>query len=126
MVRIGDPIQKTGLLNIQSEPTGAGIYLDNEYKGITPVSLRNIPSGERNLLLRKEGYADYISRIQIVEDQTISIAAVLNPMTRAPEPVITAAMAEAPLPSPTRAGSEGVIFILSIIGGMIFLSLKRE
>ena len=43
-------------LEIQSDPDGAAVYLDNTYVGTTPIVLTRIARGRYRLTLMKEGY----------------------------------------------------------------------
>lgn len=51
-------------INISSEPIGASIYIDGEYKGSTPFK-STLPVGEHAIILKKEGYRDYETNILI-------------------------------------------------------------
>ena len=51
-------------INISSEPIGASIYIDGEYKGATPFQ-STLPVGEHTIILKKEGYRDYETNILI-------------------------------------------------------------
>ena len=51
-------------INISSEPTGASIYIDGDYKGATPFK-STLPVGEHVIILKKEGYRDYETNILI-------------------------------------------------------------
>jgi hypothetical protein len=41
---------------IRSEPPGARVFIDAEEKGVTPYAVRFTFYGEREVVLRKEGY----------------------------------------------------------------------
>ena len=70
-------IHEKGSLKI-SVPTGADIYLDDEYKGKTPVTLTDIPTGPYILVIKKFGYADYSQNIQIKTDEISEVSASMN------------------------------------------------
>lgn len=46
---------ETGL-EIRSNPSNAGVYLDNRYMGVTPLILEDVDTGNHKLTLQKEGY----------------------------------------------------------------------
>ena len=52
-------------LNITSYPSGASIYLDDSYKGLTPANLKNIEAGKYDLELRKAGYKNLSEKIKV-------------------------------------------------------------
>ncbi len=64
-----------GFLLVKTEPAGAGIFVDSltNYLGDTPKSL-TINSGVHSLLLRKQGYQDNMSTINVVSGQAITVS----------------------------------------------------
>lgn len=125
MVRTGERYQKAGTLSLQSEPSGASVYLDNEYRGISPVVLSGISAAEHTLLVRKEGFSDYISRVLIPDKQTVSISAVLSPVevprTQAP---VTSSV-ESPAPVPTKSGIWSGLTCIAVILCALFMVRRR-
>jgi len=62
-----------GTIVIQSSPATANIYLDNLVKGVTPLTINNVPNGAHVVLLRLYGYQDSSSTINVLGDtQTIN------------------------------------------------------
>ncbi|MBP2133053.1 hypothetical protein J2128_000974 [Methanomicrobium sp. W14] len=47
----------TGTLEISSSPTKANVYIDNQYKGITPLTL-SLDAGQYSVTFRLTGYTD--------------------------------------------------------------------
>ncbi len=43
-------------LSIKSDPMGAGVYLNSEFRGVTPTVIYNLLPGEYQLELRHDGY----------------------------------------------------------------------
>ena len=70
----------TGNLNITSIPSGADIYLNDEYRGISPLKLQYLDAGNYFLKLQMEGYQDYLSKIEVQHDYTTEIAKALEPI----------------------------------------------
>ncbi len=60
---------KTGTLSVTSSPTGAKVYINDNYKGITPLNL-NLNSGGYNLKLSKDGYMDCKTSFSISQGET--------------------------------------------------------
>ncbi|PWR75106.1 PEGA domain-containing protein [Methanospirillum stamsii] len=124
MVRIGETYSKSGSISVQSEPSGAGVYLDNEYRGVSPVVLSTVSAGTHSLLVRKEGYTDYVCKVDISQKQAVSISAVLSPAPPLTQ-VITPNPTQPPQPEPTRAGlSGGILCIALLIGGILVLKSR--
>ena len=52
-------------LTLNSQPSGAFVYLDNEYLGVTPLEGVEIDAGEYSLRLTKEGYNDEVEAFSV-------------------------------------------------------------
>jgi len=73
----------TGALYVSSTPAGSSIYLDNVFKGTTPLKLENIPIGTYNLTIHTSGYDDWQTSVLIKSSETTSLSAVLTPTPKA-------------------------------------------
>ena len=73
----------TGSILVESSPGLAEVYIGEEYRGDTPVSLYNLPVGEYEITIRKEGYADFKKTTRIKAGRTEEINADLGPMAAA-------------------------------------------
>lgn len=62
------PTPTIGSITITSNPTGASIFLDNAIKGITPLTLKDVPNGAHVVLLRYNGYQDYSTSVTVLGD----------------------------------------------------------
>lgn len=56
---------RTGSLEVQSTPQNVQVYLDDLYKGITPVILNDVSSGDHMVILKLDGYQDWSSPVTI-------------------------------------------------------------
>jgi len=70
-------------VSITSNPTGAGVYINDEYKGVTPLKVTLYPKANYSvyhLKLKKEGYEDVARGIQKtdVKDNNIAIELARN------------------------------------------------
>jgi len=54
-----------GELKVTSNPGKATVLLDDEYKGETPITISRISEGYHILVVRKEGYLDYETTLEI-------------------------------------------------------------
>ena len=87
----------TGALDIESSPGLAQVYIGEEYKGDTPVSLYNLPVGSYEITIRKEGYADFKKTAEVKVGRTEEIdAALKQPAETKPETKKTAKEMEKP------------------------------
>lgn len=69
--QIGKPIETeeesvgSGFVEVKTSPSDAEIYIDDEYKGVSPATIYNVPIGPRNILIKKEGYQQFQDIINI-------------------------------------------------------------
>ena len=80
-----------GGLSVSSTPSAANVFLDNNFIGITPLTINEVGAGSHLLTLKEEGYQDYSTTIQVNTGATSTVAAVLlatTPTPRSPLPVI--------------------------------------
>ena len=75
------PEEKTGVIQITSTPSGAEAYLDSEYHGTTPVTLRAVPAGNHTVEIRERGYTNWSSVITVPSGGTVPVSASLVPIT---------------------------------------------
>ncbi|MFQ6057068.1 MAG: PEGA domain-containing protein, partial [Methanosarcinales archaeon] len=71
----------SGSLSISSIPSGANVYVDENYKGTTPLSVDNVLSGSHTVKVTKVGYNDEIKAVSVGAGQTINLDIVLIPQT---------------------------------------------
>lgn len=67
-----------GSVYIQSNPSGASIYLDSVYKGVTVKTIDNLPPGTYKLVLQKSGYRPWSDTITITAGKTTNEYATLS------------------------------------------------
>lgn len=77
-----------GTLELTSSPTGAEIYLDNQYRGTTPSTIAGVEPGTHTLEYRMNGYSSWSSAIT-VPSGTSNYFAALEAVTVTPTPVGT-------------------------------------
>ncbi|MCQ8893589.1 MAG: PEGA domain-containing protein [Methanolinea sp.] len=63
----------TGSLTVKTLPSGALIYLDNQPKGTTPATISNIPAGDHELKLIKQGYKTSVRTVRIQSGITTTL-----------------------------------------------------
>ena len=72
---------KTGTIDVSSSPQGAEVYLDNQYKGTTPVIITDVSSGEHIIELRSRDFQTWRAKGTVVEGETEKISASLVPIS---------------------------------------------
>ena len=83
------PTPAFGSIVVTSTPPGANVYLDNAYKGFTPLTLDAVPNGNHIVVIRLDGYEE-ASRSTVVMGDMQPVNAVLNiAATRNPTPSTT-------------------------------------
>ena len=72
------PIPVFGKADINSSPAMADIYIDGKKYGQTPQLVTDLPVGQHQLRITKQGFRDYSSLLDIKEDETASLTAQLE------------------------------------------------
>jgi hypothetical protein len=71
------PVTSAGSIAVTSSPSGAEIYVDNAYKGITPLTIDGIAAGSHTVMLAHSGYSDWTTTVQVGAGSTASVSASL-------------------------------------------------
>ncbi|MFA4876312.1 MAG: PEGA domain-containing protein [Methanoregula sp.] len=85
-VPIGAAPPQTGSLNVYSNPAGAGIYLDGNYLGLSPLTINDIPLGSHTLTATKNGYQDLTQTVTVTSGSS-DIPLTLVPVNSDPDPL---------------------------------------
>jgi hypothetical protein len=72
--------EKTGTVKITSSPSGAEVYLDNEYHGTTPGTISAVPTGNHTVEIRENAYNDWFQNITVTSGSTTSVSTTLIPV----------------------------------------------
>jgi hypothetical protein len=76
------PIPTTGAITVFSSPTGAEIYLDNNYEGRTLHTITDVLPGYHTIRLCLEGYRDWSTTVLVTAGDTTPVQATLTPIPR--------------------------------------------
>jgi PEGA domain/IPT/TIG domain len=123
------PIPANGSITVSSIPSGANVYLDNEYKGLTPLTVKNVENGNHILLVRYTGYQDWTQNVAVLGNtQAFSARLVVIPATTTA--AITAATVTTTIPAPvatarTTAPLGIELGIIATIGAAVLLTKRR-
>ncbi|HJJ48405.1 MAG TPA: PEGA domain-containing protein [Methanocorpusculum sp.] len=66
-----------GYLSVNSNPSGADVYIDNCYRGTTPLTLY-LSSGTYDVLIKKPDYKPYSSTVSVKDGKTSTLSANLQ------------------------------------------------
>lgn len=55
----------TGGVAVTSSPSGASVYLDGEFRGVTPLNINDAAAGSHNLLVTLKGYDNNQQKITV-------------------------------------------------------------
>ncbi|MCK5768207.1 MAG: PEGA domain-containing protein, partial [Candidatus Atribacteria bacterium] len=69
-----------GRIVVNSNPPASKVYLDDIYRGRTPISLDTINVGYHYIKLTKPGYVDWIKKVHVYSSKTINVSADLAPL----------------------------------------------
>jgi hypothetical protein len=69
------PTRAYGSITVMSSPSGADIYIDNVYKGLSPAVFDALPNGNHVVLIKMDGYQDLTKNVTVTADnQTVHAA----------------------------------------------------
>ncbi|MCK9580751.1 MAG: PEGA domain-containing protein [Methanoregula sp.] len=75
------PVSTTGGLTVSSTPAGANVFLDNQFIGITPITLDTVTTGTHTVTIRADGYQEYSATTPVNAGATSTVSAALLPAT---------------------------------------------
>ena len=122
-------ILTTGSLDFKSAPSGANIYIDSIYMGVTPVVVSELPEGSYQIRLAKSGYDDYTRTASVTAGGTTTISATLISKLIYPiePPSIAALSGVSPTGEPfTTLWWLPVVAIVLLVGGFIYARKRRS
>ncbi|MEI7856292.1 MAG: PEGA domain-containing protein [Methanomicrobiales archaeon] len=75
---LSGPDSQKDTISLTSSPSGSEVYLDNQYRGTTPVTIPDVVSGTHTLEFRHAGYKSWSSSITVTSG-TSNYYAALTP-----------------------------------------------
>ena len=103
-LRVGTPTPTSpagsGSLAVSSNPSGAQVFLDNVYEGITPLTIPSVQDGSHTILIKQPGYADWQVTETIRSGQVTQVDATLSPL---------------PTPTPAGTAMPGLLVVLGLV-----------
>lgn len=109
------PVPATGSLALSSNPPGALVYLDDTYRGITPLTLSGLSAGSHDLTITRDGYDEYSAPITITAGKTTTHAILMSPVSSGPGD-------DKDYPENRDSGNTGTVTVSTIpAGAAVFL-----
>ncbi len=66
--------QKTGMIFLETKPTGVNVYLNNELVGTkTPLRLKDLAANKYTLRIEQAGFQKWEKEVEVVDGQTVEI-----------------------------------------------------
>jgi hypothetical protein len=109
-----------GGLTISSDPSGAGVWVDGEPQGTTPLDLTNVSAGEHSIEITKEGYLPAVVNTTVNEGQNTTVAETLLPETTTVPSTLPTAPPATSIPFPLLAP------LLGSGAGLLLRSVRRK
>ena len=103
------PKQTTGSISVTSSPLGAEVYVDNVFRGLSPLTVDGLTPGSYAVALKLIGYENWQSPANVAAGQTAQISASLLP---------TPDTTPAPTPTP---GPSPVLMVITLVGAALIL-----
>lgn len=129
---------KVGSIEITSSPSGAKIYLDSTYEGITPSTLDDVSLGSHKIVISKTGYEEWSGLVTIKAGITVTVDTDLNEIQTATVPTVTptavktslkVTTVKVPTPWPTGTATQASPvepFVILGAAGLGFVILKKR
>ncbi|MDD1668873.1 MAG: PEGA domain-containing protein, partial [Methanomicrobiales archaeon] len=120
LVPVSNPT--TGAISVSSVPSGADLYINNGFKGLTPITVESLTPGTYYVLVRLSGYQDWQSNTVVSAGSTAQVSALLIPaQIRTETTPATAA------PTPTQTPLLPATAVIGLIAGAgIALFLRKR
>ena len=103
------PAPSSGSIIVTSAPAGGQVYVDNQFRGVAPVTIYNVAAGTHIINMNLPGYSDWSTSADIQAGQVVQITATLVPGSGA-------------VPVPTRAGLSPVVVPGALALGAVIIS----
>jgi hypothetical protein len=95
-----------GSVIVTSNPAGGEVYVDNQFRGVAPVTIYNLATGSHIVNMKLAGYSDWSSSVDVQANQMQTVAATFVP-------------GNGTIPVSTRAGVSPAIILGALAVGII-------
>ena len=100
--------QATGVLILESVPSGASVYVDGTLRGTTPLTLRAITTGVHPISFTLTGYQNYTTKATVTAGAVATSSATLAPVITATITPLVSSPAAGVIPVPVTTTRETV------------------
>ena len=104
---------QAGSLTVTSQPSGGQVFVDQQFRGVAPVTIYNVAPGDHIINMKLAGYNDWSSSVSVAGGQAAQVTATLSPGSGA-------------TPAPTRAGIPVSLTVLAAAMGILICSPRRK
>jgi hypothetical protein len=115
LVPVSNPT--TGSISVSSVPSGADVYVNNIFRGLSPLTVDSLTPGSYTVFVRLSGYQDWQSSVSVTAGSTAQVSAMLIPA-----PIRTQAPTSTPTPTPTPTMS--ALALIALAGVALYLRKK--
>ena len=77
----------TGIIEVETSPTGATVKLNGQNKGTTNTTISNLAAGEYTVEVTKDGYAEWKTTVDLKAGKVVSLLPLLVPINPSLSPV---------------------------------------
>jgi len=102
------PNPTTGSISVTSSPIGAEVYVNNVFRGLSPLTVDGLTPGSYTVALKLIGYENWQSTANVAAGQTAQISASLIP-------------AQTPAPTESPGPAPALVVVITIAGAALFL-----
>ena len=74
-----------GTVEIYSTPPNAAVFVDGVYRGVSPITLKDLGFGGHHLRIEKNGYSPYGGPLEVTNEQSLTSQTRLDSITRGAE-----------------------------------------
>jgi hypothetical protein len=104
--------QQPGSIHATSIPSGGEVYLDNQFRGVAPVTIYNVAPGNHIVNMKLAGSSDWSTSVQVDAGQVVAVPATFTPSGS---------------PVPTRAGLPAAVLVAALlIAGVVVALLAKK
>ncbi len=80
-LNFGDSEQGTGILDVQTEPSSAQVFLNGKLSDTTPTTIRFVKQGTYDIEIKKDGYHSWLKKL-FIEGGKVTYAGTLDDMIK--------------------------------------------
>ena len=117
------PPAGTGSFTVTTTPAGAAVYIDGDFRGLSPLVVSGISPGSHTVVLKLEGYQDLSAPVTITAGVMNEFSTGMTPLATAVTAVPATTAATVPPATATKAQSPGFEAIAGLVslGALLYL-----